>query len=236
MEVKVSQLVKRVLMLLNESEEELSAAVIYGDMGMELRTLAADLVEEGVRKTLLDADFSDIDEVKIISGRYAYCADGVGDVQLPSDFLRLVELRMSNWSDSLFGYADPSPLPAAKENEEDESCRIWLRHHPVEEGLEEGAAKMRTGNWDTGNDDTETFEPEGQDAGIVTTRGVQPGFNDKGRVLRIYGVAPLASLAIAAYLPVPAVTDGSVWIPKGCVDAAVRTIVNMIKEIVLSNK
>ena len=53
MRIKNTELVRRALMLLDESVEELEAAVSYGDMGMELRRLATELVPEAMRKVML---------------------------------------------------------------------------------------------------------------------------------------------------------------------------------------
>lgn len=123
MRIKSTELVRRALMLLDESVEELEAAVSYGDMGMELRRLATELVPEAMRKVMLEAPWDRIDESLALEGDYRTEA-GIGELTLPEDYLRLVELRMAGWDVGLHDYTGPV---AAGE-------RGWtgrvLRHHP----------------------------------------------------------------------------------------------------------
>ena len=62
MNVKVSWLARRAVMLLDEDLAEISEAEVFGDMGMELGRLVDELVAEGAAKTMREADSGDIDE------------------------------------------------------------------------------------------------------------------------------------------------------------------------------
>lgn len=135
MRIKSTELVRRALMLLDESVEELEAAVSYGDMGMELRRLATELVPEAVRKVMLEAPLDQIDESLALEGDYRTEA-GIGELTLPEDYLRLVELRMAGWKEGLHDYTDPVAAGACGW-----TGRV-LRHHPdaVRVGEESGLA------------------------------------------------------------------------------------------------
>lgn len=246
MNVSASVVVKRVLMLLNESEEELDSAVIYGDMGMEIRRLVRDLLVEGVTKTFRDANLEDVDEVMYIRGGYSYQGDGAGELGLPEDYLRLVELRMSDWDTSLYACCEASPLPeesAQKEEDndhddeddyefdEDDYARTWLRHHPVNGGDSDSRKQARAAVEPVIPPvDPTPVVPD--DLGAHTGAGVLPGFNSKGRVLRIFGVNPNSSVEIAAYLPTPDDEDDTVWIPRGLINSVARTLADMVKSII----
>lgn len=115
-------MVRRVLALLDENEEVLESAVIYGYMGMELRRLAVELLPMAARKVMLEADFGEINESLPLGLIYTRCDDGTLEMELTPDFLRLVELRMSDWRESLYAWCEPAE-PVA------ESGPV-LRHHP----------------------------------------------------------------------------------------------------------
>ena len=59
MNVKVSWLARRAVMLLDEDLAEISEAEVFGDMGMELGRLVDELVAEGAAKTMREADSGD---------------------------------------------------------------------------------------------------------------------------------------------------------------------------------
>lgn len=100
MKVTLKRLVGYALRLLDEHPEIMEQAVDFGDLEMDIRSLAAELAPQAVRKTLAEAPLADIDEALPLTG--TLCADGeCRRLELPDNFLRLVEFRMSDWSRSL---------------------------------------------------------------------------------------------------------------------------------------
>lgn len=100
MKVTLKRLVGYALRLLDEHPEIMEQAVDFGDLEMDIRSLASELAPQAVRKALLDAPVADIDEAMPLTG--ALCTDGASRLlELPDDFLRLVEFRMSDWSRSM---------------------------------------------------------------------------------------------------------------------------------------
>lgn len=138
MKVKIPKLVRRAMLLLDEDCEELKSAVVYGDKGVELRRLARQLVPEAARAAIMEADLALIDETQPIDAEMTYDAQGVGEIKLPDDFLRLVELRMADWAVGLCGYA--SEMPATRGD------MPVLRHHPDSGGAEAATPALLLGH------------------------------------------------------------------------------------------
>ncbi len=123
MKVRKNELIKRVLRYLDEEDDELERAMVYGDAGCELRRLAGDILPEGIRKELLEAAPEEIDEALTIVNPVIWKGD-TGELRLPADFLRLVELRMKGWTAGVGGFSEPELIPAESWGGE------VLRHHP----------------------------------------------------------------------------------------------------------
>ena len=111
MNVPVTWLTRRAVMLLDEDMEEIAAAEVFGDPGMELSRLVGELVPEGASKTMREADFGDIDEtLSLCGGKKVMAAASRLEMKVPDDFLRLVEFRMSDWREPqavMHGYSLP---------------------------------------------------------------------------------------------------------------------------------
>lgn len=111
MNVKVSWLTRRAVMLLDEDLAEISEAEVFGDMGMELGRLVDELVAEGAAKTMREADSGDIDETRSLCGDHRVTASGtLLELKVPDDFLRLVEFRMSDWCRGLTDWREPQAV------------------------------------------------------------------------------------------------------------------------------
>ena len=96
MRINVNEIVRRVYALLDENESILEERVEYGDPGTMLRPLILDLLPDAARITLCAAPFGKIDDcVHLKSLRPS--TDGMTTLELPSDFLRLVYVRMADW-------------------------------------------------------------------------------------------------------------------------------------------
>lgn len=126
MKIASGELVRQAMVLLNESMEELAEAVDYGDMGMELRQLAAELLPGSAAESMIRAESADINEAMPLEGNYRLVKEDdrtVGEMLLPSDFLRLIEVRMPDWEESQTAFVTPARQ------------RQWLRHHPSMQSL-----------------------------------------------------------------------------------------------------
>lgn len=111
MNVPVTWLTRRAVMLLDEDMEEIVAAEVFGDPGMELSRLVGELVPEGASKTMREADFGDIDEtLSLCGGKKVMAAASRLELKVPDDFMRLVEFRMSDWPRSLTDWREPQAV------------------------------------------------------------------------------------------------------------------------------
>lgn len=209
----VNEIVSRVMMLLDESEPELEKAVVFGDMGMELRRLARELVCEGARTVFLRAEADIIDEVLLIPGECTFGAGDIGEIPLPADFLRLVGFRMSDWPESLAGFHEPERILSAPEKSGDttEYAGEVLRHHPRD------PAQIRIRR----PEETVRYGP-----------GVTLGYSRTGRVLRVFGSAPGATPVTAVYLPRPQITSDRIWLPSGLEEDVARAVAGMVRDII----
>lgn len=98
MKVKVTEIERRVIALLDENSEVLRERTVYGDESAEIGYLVRMLLPDAARVVLEGVPVRQIDEVsRMEMPRVAFDADGRGVVSLPSDFLRLVRWRMSDW-------------------------------------------------------------------------------------------------------------------------------------------
>jgi hypothetical protein len=102
MKVKVTDIEKRVIALLDENSEILEERTVYGDETAEVKFLIRQLLPDAARAVLSEAALSDIDEVSSIgSPAVSFGSDGRGVMTLPDDYLRLVSFRMSDWTRSV---------------------------------------------------------------------------------------------------------------------------------------
>lgn len=123
MNVRRSVIISRVLRLLDENEEELDRAMVFGDAGSEMRRLVADLLPDAVRKVLAEAPREKIGEAMSLTGLAHWNGD-ILELRLPADFLRLVDLRLDGWTECLHDFGEPEVIP------EPETRGEVLRHHP----------------------------------------------------------------------------------------------------------
>lgn len=205
MEAGITWYVRKVLARLNENEAELEAAVVYGDMGMELRRLAAELLPSAARKVFMESPHEWIDEVKVLSGITHREESGVLELEMTPDFLRLVELRMSDWATSIYTWSEPERqyLPDAGSGGE------WLAHHP------------------------ETVISDGSDnLSAAYAPAAMPAAKGGGRVIRIWGTTAGSRPVTMAYLPEPEVVNDRLWVPKGLSEAVINECAAMIKIVV----
>lgn len=97
MEVKIREMVGRVLKLLDENEEILSEKMEFGYPETNLMSLIAEMLPEVAEQVVRESPLSDIDEWLEMDGECEWVSPGHGEVELPLDFLRLVTFRMSDW-------------------------------------------------------------------------------------------------------------------------------------------
>ncbi len=207
MEAGVTWYVRKVLSLLNESEAELEAAVVYGDMGMELRRLIAELLPSAARKVMLEVSHDRIDEVKMLSGIMERDATGVVELEVTPNFLRLVELRMSDWEESIYAWREP--VSGSGEGDGEPDSGEWLAHHP------------------------EKFPQEpGNKAALHKRPAAMLAFKGSGRVIRIWGTGLESHAVTMAYLPEPEVLNDRLWVPKSIVQDVVAECAQMVKAVV----
>lgn len=110
MDVKISEIITKVYALLDENETIIEERVEYGDPGTMLRDLIIDLLPEAARVVICGSPLSKIDECTHLSD-VPTDGDGITGATLPADFLRLVNIRMSDWKTGVtvpldFGGAD----------------------------------------------------------------------------------------------------------------------------------
>lgn len=101
MKIKTSEILSRVYALLNENPVVLEERVEYGEPTAMLKPLILDLLPDAARCILLNADLDRIDDcVKMHDPELQRgCMPMI--VKLPEDFLRIVSVRMSDWSKSI---------------------------------------------------------------------------------------------------------------------------------------
>ncbi len=97
MEVKVSEMVSKVLRLLDENEEIIADKTEFGYPHTSLADLIAELLPDCAEGTVRKADNKDIDEWLDMDAEVEWILPGMGEMELPEDFLRLTVFRMSDW-------------------------------------------------------------------------------------------------------------------------------------------
>lgn len=97
MKIKVSEIVSKVFALLDENETILEERVEYGDPGTMVRPLIEDLLPDVARVTISNAPLRQIDDCRHLRPGVT-AGPGEAAYRLPDDFLRLVYVKMSDWS------------------------------------------------------------------------------------------------------------------------------------------
>lgn len=98
MKIKISEIVKRVFDLLDENAELLDEKMEYCDPESSLRPLIIDLLPDAARVVLGSVSTSRIDECAHLRNIPCEASGNIAIVSLPSDFLRLVWIRMEGWT------------------------------------------------------------------------------------------------------------------------------------------
>lgn len=101
MEVKLSDIVGKVLKYLDENEEIITDRTEFGYPHTALGDLIEGIAADIAVKTVGDAERSDIDEWEEPDVSVEWTAPGRGEVELPEDFFRLIVFRMSDWDRSV---------------------------------------------------------------------------------------------------------------------------------------
>lgn len=104
--IKITEIVKKVLHLLDENEDILQEKIEFGIAGTNLAELIPDIVLEVSPRCILEADPQNINESIEADVEVEWEGPGRGRVMLPSDFLRLISFRMSDWKRSLTRFMD----------------------------------------------------------------------------------------------------------------------------------
>lgn len=132
MNVSVSELTNAVLMLLDENRVLLETRITYCDPGTDLISLVRRLLPEAARLESAEAEAGDISEALPLEAVLRYDGDGVATARLPAGFMRLLYLRMSDWSDGLTQTVPAAQVPLLRATARRRSGRrhrgIHLRH------------------------------------------------------------------------------------------------------------
>ena len=132
MNVSVSELTNAVLMLLDENRVLLETRITYCDPGTDLISLVRRLLPEAARLESAEAEAGDISEGLPLEAPLGYDGDGVATARLPAGFMRLLYLRMSDWSDGLTQTLSAAQVPLLRATARRRSARrhrgIHLRH------------------------------------------------------------------------------------------------------------
>ncbi|MDE5789653.1 MAG: hypothetical protein K2H96_00290 [Muribaculaceae bacterium] len=124
MTVSIDEIVESVLVRLDESPAVLDDAVEYGSPWFDLRALIRSVMVEASERVILTADSCDFGEWLPLSG--VAVKMGTQDIssgsilRLPDDFMRLVYIRMSDWSENVTRIADSRDVAVSLR-------RHWLR-------------------------------------------------------------------------------------------------------------
>lgn len=95
--MKVEEIVKSVLRLLDENEDILEEKIEFGIAGTNLVELIREEIEPVATECILNATAAELNESEEWDADVEWEGIGRGSVPLPSDFLRLIRFRMSDW-------------------------------------------------------------------------------------------------------------------------------------------
>lgn len=151
MEIKITEMVSRVVKLLDENEEIIIDKTEFGYPGCRLTDLIADLLPDIAESTVREADGKDIDEWLEADADFEWISPGMGEMELPEDFLRLTVFRMSDWKRSVTT-AVSSDSPVYSLRRDSRSSRKNIRKVPMV-ALKEGRRRRKLefiGSFDPG--------------------------------------------------------------------------------------
>lgn len=151
MEIKITEMVSRVVKLLDENEEIIIDKTEFGYPGCRLTDLIADLLPDIAESTVREADGKDIDEWLEADADFEWISPGMGEMELPEDFLRLTVFRMSDWKRSVTT-AVSSDSPVYSLRRDSRSSRKNIRKAPIV-ALKEGRRRRKLefiGSFDPG--------------------------------------------------------------------------------------
>lgn len=106
MRVSIKDVAEAVLLRLNENPVLPESLVDYAEPWMDLRNTIGALLPGVAERVILEADVEEIAEFLPLTGSVIRRSAGTVTytlLPLPSDFLRLVYIRMSDWSEEVHG-------------------------------------------------------------------------------------------------------------------------------------
>ena len=118
MKIKVEEIIKSVLRLMDENEDILQEKVEFGIAGTNLIDLIREEIEPVATVCILSATSSELNESEEHDAEVEWEGIGRGRITLPSDFLRLIRFRMSDWDRSVTRFMEYG------------SETYYLRFHP----------------------------------------------------------------------------------------------------------
>lgn len=149
MKITVKEITGRVYDLLDENREILEERVDYSDPGTQIGPLISALLPEAARQVLKEVPIEDLNECKVLTpiqdiivteravvggvtgtdpgitqpvsiAKVRWRNDGIGELDLPDDYLRFVHFRMADWEEGLTRLMDY----------ESSACRLRSRRRP----------------------------------------------------------------------------------------------------------
>ena len=115
----MESLMSGVMLRLDLNENLLADRIEYGIPGGEIRRLIVKVLPEAAERVISAAAREDIDEWEEFESEVEWDCPGGGHITLPSDFLRLVSFRMSDWKRSVCHVISP--------DSEEYQLRFWPR-------------------------------------------------------------------------------------------------------------
>lgn len=114
----IEEMTGEVLLLLDESGSNIADRMEFGDSRADVRELIGKVLPAVAEEVVREAESGEIDEWEELDCDVEWLSPGTGRVTLPSDFLRLVVFRMSDWRRSVTRFIPP------------DSPEYALRFHP----------------------------------------------------------------------------------------------------------
>lgn len=105
--INIDELRTEVLKNLDENEENLRDRMQFGQPDAGIPELIDSLLPDEAAEVMLLTPLSDIDEWEEWDAEAEWISPGSGSVRLPSDFLRMIVFRMSDWKRSVSRFISP---------------------------------------------------------------------------------------------------------------------------------
>lgn len=157
MKHQIREIEERVFALLDENPKILEERTDFADPGTSAVTLVRELLPDAARETLLTIPLSQIgecvhlnstvsDRVEFAAGikecsaatpSVTYLRDGLAQIKLPDDFLRLVNFRMNDW---VYGVSTPLSIDS-----DSYRLRMAVRPHSRRRGMSPGVVILKYG-------------------------------------------------------------------------------------------